>query len=394
MTLWNHFDMATAYAPSLVFVGIPVAGSSGAEYEPLEIVWRNLMDTNDSKAMYLPNPANMISGPPDARFVDSTGAQKAMGRDNRIRMTLIDVFRLNEGHKIPELHAFLYTDLIDQIPGLRPLSERDVYGRVVPYFPFLDVADLPSSTGIQKVITSVLETQAKQTSLNLKQLKGLEGLLAGRTLPTLDGVKLLRWVWNPVKEPEGWEGAAVFFFGMKVTHDVPFMRYFPTSGQPLSKIKVKGNRILPIPDVPDPNLLLSWKNDKPPESGKEAVYMKMRVQNDESGIVDTPIFSTMIIFQDGTAELRIQPPKKVRVLDPLSDLQEAPEVLEKSLADMIFAGIQPKLDKMSIVCKMRLKREDTRVTKSVMKARVSAFSSIFQEIPPLPDESPLAMLRY
>jgi hypothetical protein len=394
MTLWNHFDMNAAYAPSLVFVGIPVAGSSGAEYEPLEIVWRDLMDTSDSKALYLPNPAKMISGPPDARFVDSTGAQKAMGRDNRIRMTLIDVFRLNEGHKIPELHAFLYADLIDKIPGLRPLSERDVYGRVMPYFPFLDVATLPSSTGIQKVITSVLETQAKQTSLNLQQLKGLEGLLPGRTLPTLDGVKLLRWVWNPVKEPEGWEGAAVFFFGMKVTHDMPFMRYFPASGQPLSKIKVKGNRILPIPDVPDPNILLSWKNDKPPESGKEAVYMKIRVQNDDSGIVDTPIFSTMIVFQDGTAELRIQPPKKVRVLDPLSDLQDAPEVLDKSLADMIFAGIQPKLDKMSIVCKLRLKREDMRVTKSVMKARVGAFSSIFQEIPPLPNESPLAMLRY
>ena len=122
--------------------------------------------------------------------------------------------------------------------------------------------------------------------------------------------------------------------------------------------------------------------------------MKMRVQNDDSGIVDTPIFSTMIVFQDGTAELRIQPPKKVRVLDPLSDLQDAPEVLDKSLADMIFAGIQPKLDKMSIVCKLRLKREDMRVTKSVMKARVGAFSSIFQEIPPLPNESPLAMLRY
>jgi hypothetical protein len=394
IVLWNHFDREAAYTPSLVFLGIPLGSDeTNEEYKPLEIVWRNLMESNDSKVLYLPNPARMLSGPPDSRFVDSTGAQKAMGRDNRIRMTLIDVFRLNEGHKIPELHAFLYADIIDQIPGLRPLSERDIYGRIVPYFPFLDVGALPSSTGIGAVVTSVLEAQAKQTALSLDQLKGLEKLLAGRTLPSLDGVKLLRWVWNPINSDE-WEGAAVFFFGVKVTHERPFLRYFPASGQPLTKIKVKGSRLLPIPDLPDPSLLISWKNDKPPESGKEAVYMKIRVQNEDSGSVDLPIFSTMIVFQDGTAELRIQPPKRARILDPLSDLQDAPEVLEQSIADMVFAGITPSLDKMSVVCKMRLKREDTKVTKAVMKARLGAFSSVFQEIPPLPDESPLAMLRY
>ena len=397
LMLWNHFKNEAVYAPPLVFIGLPVNDPSTGDlvlYEPLEIVWRNLLETSDTRALYLANPLGMIGGPPDARFVDSTGAQKAMGRDNRISMTFNDVFRLSDGHTIPELHAFLYVDIIDKIPGLRPLGERDIYGRIVPYFPFLDISSLPSSTDVGAVVNSVLQTQANQTTLGLQQIIGLEGLLKGRVLPSLDGVKLLRWVWNPVKEADGWEDVAVFFFGVKVTHERPFMRYFPASGQALTKVKVKGSRLLPIPDVPDPNLLLLWKNDKPPESGKEVVYMKLRIQDDETVGTEIPVFSTMIVFEDGTAELRIQPPKKIRVLDPLSDLQDAPDVIERAMSGVLFMEMEPKLDKASVVCKLRLKREDTKVNRNVIKSRLSAFNSIFQEIPALPDEAPLVMLRY
>jgi len=400
LALWNSTSGAGGerkgpYAPPLIFIGEPVNNETTkgvTMYKPIEMVWKHLADVGSAQPFYLNNPITMISGPPDSRFVDSAGQQKVVGKDNRVRMTLNDVFQLSEGGSIPELHLFFYVDIIDNIPGQRPLGERDVYGKIMPYFPYMDMSTLPSATGISSAITPALKIQATQTAATIQQVANLESLLAGVTLPALDGVKLLRWVWADA--PEGWEGAAVLFFGMKVTHERPFLRFFPASGQPLTKIRVRG--ILPIPDLPDPNLLLSWKQDKNPESGKEAAYIKMRIQpSDEMGAQDeSPVFSTMFVYNDGTADLRIQPPKKVRLLDPLSDLQDTPEMLEKSLADTPYIGLQPKLSETNVVFKMRLKREASKLTKATLRSRLVHFTSLFQEIPPLPDEQPTVMLRF
>jgi hypothetical protein len=392
LELWNKMienDVADAniFAPPLVYLGKQLGGAGPELYESLEIVWKSLTSESDNVHFNLINPIARMTGPPDDQFVDSSGGQKAVGRDNRTRMTIDDIFQLSEGNTIPELTAFIYSDLIDRIPSQRPLSERDIYGRIVPYFPFLDISRLPSSTDTSSVVTSALKSQAEKVSAALSQMELLENQLSSIVLPKLDGVKLLRWLWY--NKPESWEGAAVLFFGVNVTHRRPFMRFFPVSGQPLTKIKVRG--LLPIPDLPDPNLLLSWKQDKNPENGKESIYMKLKIQLTDE---EVPIFSTMRIFNDGTADLLIQPPKKSRLLDPLSDLQDAPEAIDASMADMPYLDIVPKLAQASVVFKLRIKREDLKITKSVVSQRLKMFTSVFQQIPPLPDEQPLVMLRY
>ena len=384
LALWNLMGRDPIFAPPLVFIGIPVE----SDYKPIDIAWKSL-ESESQSSINLQNPFDLLSGPPDSRFVDSAGGQKGVGKDTRIRMTLTDIFQLSETNTIPELHVFLYADIIDRIPGARPLGERDIYGRIVPYFPFLDITKLPSSTTIKSVITTILESQAKQTEVNLAQTSTLENLLSSITIPSLEGIKLLRWYWY--KKPDAWEGVAVLFFGLKATHDRPFLRFFPVSNQPLTKIKVKG--VLAIPDLPDPNLLLTWKQDKNPESGKESVYIKIKIQESEM-LDEPPIYSTMRVFEDGTADLVIQPPKKTRLLDPLSDLQDTPELLDKSLLDTPFNGLIPRLAQAAVVFKLRIKREDTRITKSAIQNRLKLFTSVFQEIPPLPDEQPLVMLRF
>jgi hypothetical protein len=405
MALWNSPDLRLEngsrnpiFAPPLVFLGKPTETG----YDPIEIVWKNITSSSKAKDMVqsevyqLINPLERVQGPPDERFVDSAGGQKAIGKDNRVRMTLDDIFELSKGKEIPEIHAFLYCDLIDRIPGPRPLGDRDIFGRIVPYFPFLDTAKLPAADGIIAGSEQALTFQANQTDMALQQIQYLESVLQDPSLegtlliPKLEGVKLLRWVWD--QTPEGWEGAAVFFFGQRVTHDMPFMRFFPAAGQPLTKIRVR-SEVLPIPDLPDPNLLMSWKNDKNPDSGKDCTYMKIRIQESDS-IDDSSIFSTMRVFNDGTADLTILPPKKTRNLDPLSDLQDTPEVLNRSFSQMPFVGLTPKLANASVVFKIRMKREDAAVNKAAIKSRLKIFASVFQEIPPLPNEQPLAMLRY
>jgi len=374
-----------------VFIGEPVRDSATqgvTMYKPIEMVWKSIIDK--SEPFYLNNPISMITGAPDSRFVDSAGAQKSVAKDDRVRMTLNDVFQLSSGVSIPELHVFFYTDIIDAIPGPRPLGERDIYGRIMPYFPYLDINSLPNSTSVATAITPTLEMQAKQIAATSQQIANLEHALKGITLPSLEGVKLLRWVWSD--KPEAWEGAAVLFFGLKVTHERPFLRFFPSLGQPLTKVCVRG--LLPIPDLPDPTMLLTWNQDKNPESGKESMYIKMQIQDSEGSEQEAPVYSTMFVYNDGTADLRIQPPKKVRLLDPVSDLQGTPEILERLLGDLPLSGKAPKLAEANAIFKLRMKRDASRITKAVLRSRLKAFTSLFQEIPPLPDEQPLVMLRF
>jgi hypothetical protein len=407
LALWNAKRLPDGsrnpiFAPQFVFIGKPLTNNSDAietniktpNYSPIEMLWMSSLSvtSKQSNVIELISPISLMTGPPDSRFVDSAGGQKAIGKDNRIRMTLNDIFQLDDGKIIPELHVFLYADLVDRIPGPRPLGERDVYGRIMPYFPFLDPVNLPAANGAG-AITQILVNQADQTTASLKQILYLEELLqtlgGEYQLPKLDGVKFLRWVWN--QTPVDWEGAAILFFGIKVTHERPFMRLFPGSGQPLTKIKVRG--VLPIPDIPDPNLLLGWKQDKNPDLGKDCAFIKLRLQTTESSD-ELPLYSTMRVFSDGTADVLILPPKQKRLLDPYSDLQDAPDALDVSLLDTPYIGHNPRLGQADVVFKIRLKREDAQITRAMLQKRLKAFSSIFQEIPPLPDEQPLAMLRY
>ena len=402
LELWNRMGRNPIFSPSLIFIGTPVVvneegslGISTNNYAPIEMIWMNMVPNSSGKRDIIPlvSPISLMTGAPDTRFVDSSGGQKAVGKDNRTRMTINDIFQLDTGKVIPELHVFLYSDLVDRIPGPRPLGERDIFGRVLPYFPFLDPTALPPATGVGAT-TQIILSQANQTSAALEQAKYLEELLitlgGELQMPKLDGVKFLRWVWN--QTPDGWEGAAILFFGIKVTHDRPFMRFFSFGGQqPLTKIRVKG--FLPIPDISDPNLLMTWRQDKNPDTGKDCTFLKLRLQ--EADELDSmPLYATMRVFNDGTADLLIMPPKQKRVLDPYSDLQDAPEVLDRSFADMPYVGKQPSLGQADVVFKIRIKREDTQITKTVLQSRLKMFSSVFQEIPALPDEQPLAMLRY
>ena len=387
LSLWNQMNRNPIFSPALVFIGIPQGESY---YTPLEMVWMMTNASGKREILPLVSPFSLIpTGSPDTRFVDSAGNQKAVGKDDRIRMILNDVFQLDDGKDIPELHVFLYADLVDRIPGPRPLGERDAYGRIMPYFPYLDPHDLPPSSGTDAT-TTILVEQANQTASALKQSMQLDTIPeSAYQVPTLNGVKFMRWVWNQI--PLEWEGPSIVFFGVKVTHMRPYMRFFSPSRQPLTKIRVKG--LLPIPDLPSSSLLKTWRQDKNPDVGKECCFLKMCITQSTTEVTNTPIYSTMRVFNDGTADLLIMPPKQKRLLD-ISDLQDAPELLDASLQDMTYGVEVPIVGQADVVLKMRLKREDETITRSVLLKRLKAFSSIFQEIPALPEEQPLAMLRY
>ena len=92
LELWNTMMESAAvdannFAPPLVYLGIPFGGAGPELYGSVEMVWKSLTSEDDTNHFNLPNPITLMSGPPDERFVDSSGGQKALGRDNRTRMT-------------------------------------------------------------------------------------------------------------------------------------------------------------------------------------------------------------------------------------------------------------------------------------------------------------------
>jgi len=197
LALWNKMARNPTFCPPLVFLGIPRVTDDSTNYTPVEMVWKDLIT---SQQIPLTSPFTMMTGPPHSRFVDSAGTQKAVGKDNRTRMTLNDIFQLDEGKEIPEIHVFLFSDLVDKIVGARPLGDRDIYGRILPYFPFLDPLAIPAATG-EGVATPILTAQAEQTAVALKQVTYLEELLVSLggelQLPKLDGVKFfLQLAWE------------------------------------------------------------------------------------------------------------------------------------------------------------------------------------------------------
>ena len=381
--LWDTLERNPIYAPPLLFMCVP----SGDTYEPLEIAW----STVGNEPIDLINPILRMTGEVDERFIDSAGREKTVNQNNRTRMTLNDVFELDtRTSELPEIQVFVYADCIDRIVSPKPLGERDAYGRIIPYFPFLDASNLPTSTSTLPTL-SVLLAQTDQVVATLAQVTYLETLLkeiSGKTtkVPRLEGIQLLRWVWDKV--PQDWEGSALVFFGTKVTADRPYMRLYPTTGQPLVKILVKGMKDRPVPDIADSRLFTSWKEEKITPSGKDCLYIKLRMNETNT------LYSTMRVFNDGTADLIIQPPKRKRILDPYSEVGEAPTLLETVLADMPYKDLVPRIAQVSAVFKLYKHKSDYRITHAGFQSRLKAFSSLFQEIPPLPNEQPLIMLRF
>jgi len=393
LAFWNSKGQDPRFSPPLIFLAKgEEVGAAGlpTQFKPIDLVWMTAGGSERKDVLSLVNPLSLMTGSPDSRFVDSSGGEKALTMDNRIRMTLNDVFRLEEGKAISELYVFLYVDLVDKIIAPRPLSQRDVLGRIKPYFPFLISGTLPGADGLSN---SDLVNQAKQSARNLEKIAYLDELFTSLggdlKIPTLNGIKLMRLWWS--KAPPQWDGVAPLFFGTRAIHERPYLRFFPSSGTPLSKLRILGEQ--PIPDLPNISILKSWKQDKNPNPGQEFTSIKLLIQ-ESLAAEEMPIYATHRIFHDGTADLIIMPPRQKRVLEPESDLQDAPEMLERAMVSLPYLEIQPALGQADVVFRLRLMREDTRITKEMLLQRLPCFSPVFQEIPPLLDEQPLISLRF
>ena len=380
------------FLPKFTFVGIPLQNSYSEEdpavntkYMPIDHLWYP-NGTNDPKKSYiLKNPIKLES---DIRFVSSNGSWASPNNEPRGRSTIEQVFLKPRNGKMPVFHVFPLAFLLKKYKGVTPIGEEDWNKRFAPYFPNV------KSDGPYEADADDLEFAKKIYFFIEQREKGLNVLnryLEGNIeIPVmkLTGIRQLRLTWKkPVK---GFEGCGSMFYRLKVTEKKPYLRLIPSEGSAITKLHVKG--ILPIPSLEDPSVLEQWGKETSPTTGIDFCFIKY-IHRPSIGITQ-PIYGTLQLLNDGTINLLLLPPKQLRKLDPILDFRNFDNILED-----IFKGLPQSFDtfelrEIATLFTLKTSVKSKKINKSVLLKRLPYFQTFFQEIKPLPNETPIISLRY
>lgn len=391
----NHYSSDPSFIPRFTFIGIPMGDAAYLDdvptqdttYIPLEWLWFP-QNTNDPKMTYvLSNPIKTLKQP-DLRFVSSDGSYSSPGIEPRGRATIEKVFLKPRNGQIPTLHVFPIKYLLKEYTGPTPISEEDWNKRFAPYYPYVSV-DGPYQAGAEdiefaKKIHFFVEQRDKSLNILNSYLEG------GIEVPTMKvtGVKQLRLSWDKIVR--GFEGCGYMFYRLPVTEKRPYLRLIPADGAPITKLHVKG--VLPIPTLEDPKILEQWGKETTPVPGKD--YCSIKYIHRPSIGITQPIYGTIRVFNEGTINLLLQPPKQIKKLDPVLDFRNFTGILEN-----IFTGLPQsydafKLGEISVLFALKTNIKSKKFNKSRIQARLPFFNTFFTEISPLPNESPIISLRY
>ena len=393
IALYNEGGRDDTLHPDNVYLCIhgskPGASFLSGKTAPVDFSW-NFPGVSQDAPFKIDSPFTLASGgiPIDSRFVDSTGDRKLVSYINRERLTIEDAFfKKGIAAGIPTLHAYLYTDLLRAIPGPKPPSELEWNGRLYAMFPHLSVASVgkPSPTALENAKRASTILKCRQKFLTI-----IEGVLKRDDIPlvelTMAGVKFLQIFWDTKKNIQGIDAQ---FYETIVDERRPFIRLIPTEGSAMSKIFLKDGK---TPDIQDPNLIVQWSQERSPTPEQDYAFAKILVRKGVANV--PPIYATLRLLNDGTADCIVEPPKGMKKLEPRNDLNNFDEQLIEGLAGLSYIKAVPELMRGKFVLGLRLQKGATIITPRSMRERLPIFSSMFQEIAALPGEKPMVMLRF
>ena len=396
LALYIALEQDDAAIPEFIYLAThgarPGKKYLGGRNAPVDFAWNEPGTATTSPFLNHP-PFELVAGaiPPDGRFVDPAGGRRIIEPVRRERLSIEDAF-LKRGLKgdeegaVPTLHAYLYRDLLAAVEGPRPVGAATWYGRLAPYFPFLSATSEPNMGEFRS------RAQRLATIFTRRQqfIVRMEGLLE-ENIPliplTLTSVRLLRLSWAAKKEIPGIEAQ---FYEAAVSERRPFMRLIPTEGTGISKVYLKDGK---KPDIHDPQLLVAWSQERNPTSEQDFAFAKVLIRKGLTNV--PPLYATLRLFNDGSADAVIEPPKGIRKLDPRADLHDYGGLLLDGLEGLPYLSDLPEIGHAGLVLGVKLQRDASKaLTAKSLRQRLPIFSAFFQEIAPLPGDRPLLMLRF
>ncbi len=343
--------------------------------------------------IFLPNPYiylkqdNEASTKKKLQFITEEGEKQVLGIEFSSRVTYeTEILKTIEKVATPVFFLFFFRDLYEAVK--KPVSEADWNGLLYPYFPYLTQQQTKLDDKNKKLL-SYQSTIYRQSNLLIANINRLmeKGEFTPRIL-TLAGVRHLQFSWP--QQQQNPEGLEAIFYDAKVSTYRPYMRLLPASGSPISKIHLENEK----PDVPDARILLNWTREKSPFPGRDYAFAKIKIK--EQVGQNFPMYMTLRLFDDKThtADMILLPPKNMRKLNPVSDLDEIESFLEQGLEGTPYLDLPCNLYDSKLIYGIKLEKVDPIYTTRVLLEKLKPFSSFFQRISPLPGENPLVMIRY
>jgi hypothetical protein len=380
IALYIRFGKDDAFAPDFVYLSRPPPVR-----RPVDFLWD--LPSAMGGGYISASPIKLANGtePLDTRFVDSTGQRKLIGISSLERMTIED-YSVKSKVQTLLFDVYLYSDLVALVPGPRPMSEKEWNGRLYPFFPTLGLGTDAFTPQRRERLRRLVEIYEKRQGF----LEILESFLKADMplIPmTFAGVRLLRLVWD--KPKKSYPGIEALFYEASVTKRRPYMRLIPTEASAISKVHMLDKT---RPDIPYVKVLETWLRERSPTPERDYAFAKILLRNPVANL--PPIYGTLRLFDDGTADCIVEPPKPMKKLDILTDLQDFSTMLREGVQGFPYLKEKPSLGNGTFIFGFKMQKEDAPFTVRSIRARLPIFSGMFQEILPLPGEKPLAVLRY
>jgi len=374
------------YLYNTLFVGIPKTGDTSS-FLPLDYLWYAAGTSDASKVISLPRPTKaLLEGVKS--FTTRSGRKPNLATQPRGRSTIEMMFQLDAGGTIPELYVYTLEDLLSKRTASSAISEADWYSRFYPYFPAIEPEGPYEATDEDIAFGKEVIAYLKRRETHIENIEAI--LTSGGGLPELKvtGVQQLRLeLSKPFSKASSCEQ---LFYSAPVTKERPYMRFLPGDGTPVTKVHVRG--ALPIPTLEDPEVLLQWAKDTTPTLGRDCLIVKYVHRSGE--LSSCPIYGTIRVFDDETADLLLQTPKHVRKLDPIYDFRTFKATLTKALDKFPFLPESFDLGEIALTFQLQIGSRDPPFTKERLRERIPFFSTFFQEIAPIKDRQTLLSLRY
>ena len=392
-SLWLKKDESSEWLPEYVFLGIPT-DDSASHYESLKGIWYFPFSQNIEDVFTVPNPIQHIqNNKPFSEFVSEDGQRQPMNFKFRDRLTIESLFLKTRG-TIPVLHAYNLSYLQRLYSGTRPYSSRIWYGLFYPFFPTIE------ESGPFEASAKSFATVKQYIGQKIKESKFAEKLLSENVYPSIHIVSV-RHLQFELEKPENFDGCDILFYGSDTSEILPFMRYVPQNGQTMTKLYRKN--ALNMPFISDCDILRDWIDVTLPPNTNEMLIGKFAITNKIPAY-----YGTLRIFDDGRADITLQPPKNVRTLDFPKEIksEELSELLQNGLSSLPYTLDTAKFIQATV--HFTIHKEDkgerkyskgrkytTEISRQVLKERLTHFKTIFQEINPSEEEKgSQIMLRY
>jgi hypothetical protein len=353
-------------------------------YIPSMITWVQ----DDQLQINLPNPETTINnGTLQDSFIEADGTAKLSTRFlPRGRVTLEDAY---DSTQLPQFHVFSLDYLRSLYTGSTPISEKDWNGLFFPYFyqvkqegPFSMTTEDDDFSKQIKIYIGAKQKAIENLNILLQSVNDLHQL-------NTTNVKQLNFTWSDIVP--GFEGADVLFYSYPVNEQRPYMRLLTPNTTPLTKLYRPNEFGLPY--INDITLLKAWVQDRAPDPTKNCLYVKILLRKEDVGI--SPLYGTLMLFDEGDAHLKIQPPKDIRSLDFKTDLSNLGEILTEVSQDMPYNLQAVKLSKANLTVDLDFRETPPKNISTQVEKRLTYLESILQPIsPPEGQPKPLFMLRY